>query len=142
MRQKLSLITLGVKDLPRALDFYQRGLGWKPSSASGDDVAFFPMGGVVFALYPREKLAEDATVSSAGSGFSGIALAFNAKSESEVDEVLQSAERIGAKIVKSAQKTFWGGYSGYFADPDRHLWEVAFNPYWQFDENDNLVLPI
>ncbi len=141
MRQKLSLITLGVKDLKRALDFYQRGLGWKPSGASGEDVAFFPMGGVVFALYPREKLAEDATVDQSGSGFSGIALAHNTKSQDEVDDVLQTVELIGGKIVKPAQKVFWGGYSGYFADPDGHLWEVAFNPHWQFDENDNLVLP-
>ncbi len=141
MRQKLSLITLGVKDLRRALDFYQRGLGWKTSSASGDDVAFFPMGGIVFALYPREKLAEDASVNPIGSGFSGIALAYNAKSQDEVDNVLQTVQRIGGKIVKPAHKAFWGGYSGYFADPDGHLWEVAWNPFWQFDDRDNLVLP-
>ncbi len=141
MRQKLSLITLGVKDLRRALAFCQRGLGWKISSASGDDVAFFPMGGIVFALYPREKLADDATVSPIGPGFSGIALAYNAKSQDEVDTVLQTVQRIGAKIVKPAQKAFWGGYSGYFADPDGHLWEVAWNPFWQFDDRDNLLLP-
>ncbi len=141
MRQKLSLITLGVKDLRRALDFYQRGLGWKTSSASGDDVAFFPMGGIVLALYPREKLAQDATVDSTGSGFSGIALAHNTKSQEEVDEVLLTVKRLGGKVVKPAQKTFWGGYSGYFADLDGHLWEVAWNPFWQFDNNDNLVLP-
>lgn len=141
MRQKLSLITIGIKDLQRALDFYQKGLGWKPSAAIGDDVAFFPMGGIVFALYPREKLAEDACVNSSGSGFSGIALAYNAKSQDEVDEVLQTVGQVGGKIVKPAQKTYWGGYSGYFADPDGHLWEVAWNPHWQFDDHDNLVLP-
>ncbi len=140
MRQKLSLITLGVKDLQRALDLYQRGLGWK-RSGSGDDVAFFPMGGIVLALYPRDKLAEDATVSASGSGFSGIALAHNTKSQEEVDKVLRTVERIDGKIVKPAEKVFWGGYSGYFADPDGHLWEVAWNPHWQFDNNDNLVLP-
>ena len=142
MRQKLSLVTLGVKDFQRSVDFYRNGLGWKTSSASGDDVAFFPMGGIVLALYPREKLAEDATVDARGSGFSGIALAYNAKSETEVDEVLQTVERIGGKIVKSAQKVFWGGYSGYFADPDGYLWEVAWNPFWAFDDHDNLVLPM
>lgn len=141
MRQKLSLVTLGVKDFKRSLQFYQQGLGWQPSSASNDDVAFFSLGGVVFALYPREKLAEDAQVSAAGSGFSGITLAYNAKSEAEVDEVLQSVETVGAKIIKKAEKVFWGGYSGYFADPDGHLWEVAWNPFWEFDEADNLVLP-
>ncbi len=98
------------------------------------------MGGIVFALYPREKLAEDATVNPSGSGFSGIALAYNTKSQEAVDEVLQAVERIGGKIVKPAQKVFWGGYSGYFADPDGHLWEVAWNPFWRFDDH-NLVLP-
>ena len=141
MRQKLSLITLGVKDFQRALKFYADGLGWKKSSASTDDVAFFPMGGIVLSLYPREKLAEDAKVDASGSGFSGITLAYNAKSEAEVDAVLRTVERIGGRIVKPAQKVFWGGYSGYFADPDGHLWEVAWNPFFPFDERDNLVLP-
>jgi uncharacterized protein len=141
MRQKLSLITLGVTDFQRSLDFYQKGLGWKPSSASGDDVAFFPMGGVVLALYPREKLAEDANVDASGHGFTGIALAYNTKSQAEVDEVLKTVEGIGGKVVKPAQHVFWGGYSGYFADPDGYLWEVAWNPGFGFDERDNLVLP-
>lgn len=141
MKQKLHLITLGVADFERALTFYQQGLGWQPSSASQDDVAFFPMNGVVLALYPREKLAEDAQISPAGSGFSGITLAYNAKSQAEVDEVLQSVAKLGARIVKKTEKVFWGGYSGYFADLDGHLWEVAWNPFWEFDEADNLVLP-
>jgi uncharacterized glyoxalase superfamily protein PhnB len=141
MRQKLSLVTLGVRDLKRALDFYQTGLGWKPSSASSDDMIFIPMGGIVLGLYPREKLAEDVTIDALGHGFSGITLAHNTKSRAEVDEVLQTVARVGGKIVKPAQQVFWGGYSGYFADPDGHLWEVAWNPYSQFDANDNLVLP-
>ena len=141
MRPKLNLITLGVKDFDRAMQFYREGLGWQPSSASQDDVAFFPLGGVVLALYPRDKLAEDARVSPAGSGFSGITLAHNAKSQEEVDEVLQTVESLGATIVKKAEKVFWGGYSGYFADPDGHLWEVAWNPFFGFDESDNLILP-
>jgi uncharacterized protein len=141
MRQKLSLITLGVNDFQRSMDFYAKGLGWKRSSASGDDVAFFPMDGVVLAVYPREKLAEDATVDASGRGFSGITLAYNTKSQAEVDEVLKTVQGIGGKIVKPAQQVFWGGYSGYFADPDGHVWEVAWNPEWGFDERDNLVLP-
>jgi uncharacterized protein len=141
MRPKLSIVTLGVKDFERALQFYQQGLGWQPSSASQDDVAFFPLGGVVLALYPRDKLAEDAQVSSEGSGFSGITLAYNTKSETEVDEVLQAVEKLGGKIIKKAQKVFWGGYNGYFADPEGHLWEVAWNPFFGFDEADNLILP-
>jgi catechol 2,3-dioxygenase-like lactoylglutathione lyase family enzyme len=141
MRLKLHLVTLGVKDLQRSLKFYQEGLGWQPSSASQDDIAFFPLGGVVLALYPREKLAEDAHISPEGGGFSGITLAYNAKSQEEVDQVLQTVENLGAQVVKNAEKVFWGGYSGYFADPDGHLWEVAWNPFFEFDESDNLVLP-
>ena len=141
MQQSLGMVTLGVQDLQRSLQFYRDGLGWKLSSASQDDVAFFPLGGVVLALYPREKLAEDATVDPDGKGFSGIALAYNAKSREEVNQVLQQVEQLGATIVKSAEDVFWGGYSGYFADPDGHLWEVAWNPFWEFDESDNVVLP-
>jgi catechol 2,3-dioxygenase-like lactoylglutathione lyase family enzyme len=141
MRPKLNLVTLGVRDFERSLQFYREGLGWQPSSASQGDVVFFPLGGVVLSLYPRDKLAEDAQVDSAGSGFSGITLAYNTKSQEEVDEVLRTVESLGAKIVKKAQKVFWGGYSGYFADPDGHLWEVAWNPFWGFDEADNLILP-
>jgi hypothetical protein len=141
MRQKLNLVTLGVKNFERSLEFYQKGLGWQPSSASQGDVAFFPMGGVVLSLYPREKLAEDAHVSPTGSGFSGITLAYNTKSQAEVDEVLQAVEKLGATIIKKAENVFWGGYSGYFADPDGHLWEVAWNPFFEFDEADNLILP-
>ncbi|MBE7552676.1 MAG: VOC family protein [Anaerolineales bacterium] len=141
MRPKLNLITLGVKDFERSLQFYRDGLGWPLSSASQGDVAFFPLGGVVLALYPRDKLAEDAQVSPAGSGFSGITLAYNTKSQAEVDEVLQTVENLGATIIKRAQPVFWGGYNGYFADPDGHLWEVAWNPFFGFDEADNLILP-
>jgi len=140
MRQKLSIVTLGVQNFQRSLDFYKNGLGWKPSRAS-DNIAFFPMDGVILALYPREKLAEDVTVDSTGSGFSGITLAYNAKSKEEVDEVLHTVQSVGAKIIKQAQQVFWGGYSGYFADPDGYLWEVAWNPSFAFDEKDNLVSP-
>lgn len=141
MRQRISLITLGVRDFERSLKFYRDGLGWQPSSASGDDVAFFQMGGVVFGLYPREKLAEDAKVAPQGSGFSGITLAYNTKSKAEVEEVLDMARKLGAKITKEAQDVFWGGYNGYFEDPDGYLWEVAWNPFFEFDEQDNIRLP-
>jgi catechol 2,3-dioxygenase-like lactoylglutathione lyase family enzyme len=141
MRQKLTLITLGVEDIRRATDFYEKGLGWKRSAASMDDMILFPLGGIVLGLYPRKLLAEDAGVDDNSSGFSGITLSYNAKSEKEVEEVLDKVEKLGASIVKSAQKVFWGGYHGYFKDPDGHLIEVAFNPYWEMDENDNLKLP-
>jgi catechol 2,3-dioxygenase-like lactoylglutathione lyase family enzyme len=141
MRQKLSIVTLGVKDLQRSLEFYRDGLGWALSSASGEDVAFFPMGGVVLGLYPRHLLAEDAMVDAKGEGFSGVTLAYNTKSKEEVDKVLETVAALGARVVKTAQEVFWGGYHGYFADPDGHLWEVAWNPFFPFDENDNIVLP-
>ncbi|MEH0155889.1 VOC family protein [Limibacter armeniacum] len=140
MRQKINIITLGVTNLEKSLDFYEKGLGWKRSEASQGDIVFFQLGGIVLALYPKEKLAEDVTVPSNGNGFSGITIAYNTKSELEVDEVLKEVEMLGAKIIKPAQKVFWGGYSGYFSDPDGHLFEVAYNPFVAFDENDNLKL--
>ncbi len=141
MRQKLSIVTLGVSDLNRSRNFYQNGLGWAPSSASQDSIIFFDLGGVGLALFPVDELAKDAAVSSERAGFPGITLAHNAKSAEEVDRVLQKAEQAGAKITKKAQKVFWGGYSGYFADPDGYLWEVAWNPFIEFDEKDALIFP-
>lgn len=141
MEPRLNIVTLGVRNFDAALSFYKDGLGWLTSSASNEQIAFFPLGGVVLALYPREALAEDAEVEPNGTGFTGITLAYNAKSSEEVDQILEQVETLGAKIVKKAQKVFWGGYSGYFADPDGYLWEVAFNPFFQFDEKNNLILP-
>ena len=101
MRQKLNLITLGVEDFQRSLDFYEKGLGWKKSSASMDDLALFPLGGMVLGIYPRKLLAEDAAINHAGTGFSGISISYNAKSETEVDEVLKEVSRLGATIIIS-----------------------------------------
>ncbi|MEA4836507.1 MAG: VOC family protein, partial [Anaeromusa sp.] len=115
MRQKLNLVTLGVRDLAKSREFYQQGLGWKPSSASQESIVFFDLGGVALALYSREELAADATIAAAGTGFSGLTLAYNAKSEKEVDSVLKEARAAGAALVKAPQKVSWGGYSGYFA---------------------------
>jgi len=140
MNQHLHLITLGVRDFEKSKKFYTETLGWKPSSASQDDVTFFQAGGVVLAIYPREKLAEDALTSLEGQGFSGITLAYNARSESEVDEIIRDLRTKGVKIVKEPQKAFWGGYSSYFADPDDYHWEVAYNPFFPFDESGNLKL--
>lgn len=130
MQPKLSLVTLGVQDLQRSLQFYRDGLGWKPTDQQYDDIAFFPLGGVELALYPRTKLAEDVTVEPSGTGFSGITLSYKATSRSDVDALLQRVEQLGERIVKPAQDVFWGGYSGYFADPDGHLWEVAWSAAW------------
>jgi hypothetical protein len=140
MEQHLHLITLGVRDFDKSQNFYSEILGWKSAGASGDDVAFFQAGGVVLALYPREKLAEDAQTSAEGGGFSGVTLAYNARSEAEVDAIIADLKSKGVKIAKEPQKAFWGGYSSYFADPDDYHWEVAYNPFFPFDENGNLKL--
>jgi len=129
-----------VSDFEKSRKFYTDILGWKPTSTSNDNILFFQAGGVVMAIYPREKLAEDAMTSPEGSGFSGITLAYNAQSEAEVDEIIGNLKAKGVKIVKEPQKVFWGGYSSYFADPDDYRWEVAYNPFFEFDENGNLKL--
>ncbi|KAB8320697.1 VOC family protein [Tolypothrix campylonemoides VB511288] len=141
MKPQLNIITLGVTSLQRSLQFYSDGLGWRPSSASQGDIVFFKLGTVVLALYPREKLAEDARVSPFGQGFSGFTLAYNTTSKEEVDEILKLAESVGATIAKQAENVFWGGYSGYFTDPDGYLWEVAWNPFFELSEDGSLVLP-
>jgi predicted lactoylglutathione lyase len=140
MRQKLNLITLGVNNLSKSTAFFE-AIGWKKSPASVEELALFPLGGIVLALHPRKALAEDAMVSAAGSGFSGITLSYNTKSEQEVDDVLAEAKKLGATILKTAQRVHWGGYSGYFQDLDGHLFEVAYNPFWELDENHNVKLP-
>jgi catechol 2,3-dioxygenase-like lactoylglutathione lyase family enzyme len=140
MRQKLNLITLGVDDFEKSLEFYESGLGWKRSEKSMDDLALFPLGGMTLALYPRQELAKDTTLAYQPSEFSGLTISYNAKSETEVDDILQKVEQLGATIVKPAQKVFWGGYSGYFKDLDGYLFEVAYNPFWELDENGNLKL--
>ena len=130
MKPWISMITLGVTDLERSIRFYEQGLGL-PRMESPPEVAFFTLNGSWLGLYSRESLAQDAGVSPEGSGFSGIAIAHNVDSESAVDEVLEQAVSAGAKLVKPGQKVFWGGYSGYFSDPDGYLWEVAHNPlFW------------
>lgn len=140
MNQHLHIVTLGVRDFEKSRKFYSKTLGWKASSNSNDDIAFFQAGGVVLAIYPREKLAEDAVIDPEGSGFAGFTLAYNAQSEAEVDAIIADLKSKGVKIVKEPQKVFWGGYSSYFADPDDNRWEVAYNPFFPFDENGNLKL--
>jgi uncharacterized protein len=140
MEPRISLITLGVADVARARAFYER-LGWKASKASQDAVTFFQGNGLALALFGREDLAKDAGVANSPPGFSGITLAYNARSKEEVDRVHAHALSAGAKPVKQPHDVFWGGYSGYFADPDGHLWEVAWNPFFPLDERGNLSLP-
>jgi len=129
------MITLGVNELERSILFYEQGLGL-PRMASPPEVAFFTLNGTWLGLFGRESLAKDAGVSATGSGFSGFSLAHNVASEAEVDAVLQQAVAAGASLVKPGQKVFWGGYSGYFADPDGYLWEVAHNPHFWVGPED------
>jgi uncharacterized protein len=140
MEQRLSIVTLGVSDLARSREFYQR-LGWQKSSASSEGIVFFQAGGMALALYPGPELANDANVSAERQGFPGVTLAYNTRSREEVDLVLAHAETCGAKIMKPAQEAFWGGYSGYFADPDGFLWEVAWNPFFKLAASGALELP-
>lgn len=139
MKQHIHIITLGVKDLEISKKFYAETLGWKISRPQ-EGIVFFQASGIVLALYPRDLLAEDAVVTPEGSGFSGITLAYNAGSEAEVDEIISDLKSKGVKIIKEPQKVFWGGYSSYFADPDDFRWEVAYNPFFAFDENGSLKL--
>jgi predicted lactoylglutathione lyase len=138
MEQRISLITLGVADLRRAMDFYA-AMGWKGSSPD-DDVAFFQAGGMVFALWGRDKLAEDSGVEDSG-GWGGITLAHNVRSPEEVDAVIEQARAAGGRIVREGAETFWGGYSGAFCDLDGHPWEIAHNPRWEIADDGSVRLP-
>ncbi|QDU54586.1 VOC family protein [Aeoliella mucimassa] len=137
---RLSMITLGVADIAESKAFYEK-LGWRASSSSNDSVVFFHSGTAVLGLYDRQALADDATVANDGAGFDGVAMAMNFASEADVDAAFAHAVECGASAVKAPQKVFWGGYSGYFADPDGHLWEVAHNPFVELDEQGRMQLP-
>lgn len=137
---RLNIVTLGVADLDVSRRFYVEGLGWRASSASQDKIVFIQLGGIVLALHPREMLAEDATVPADGSGFRGITLAHNVRDKADVAPILAHAEKAGGRIVKAAHDVYWGGHSGYFADPDGFLWEVAWNPYAEMNDKGELVL--
>ena len=142
MDARLTIITLGVENLERALRFYRDGLGWTVSSASQGDIAFLKLSGVVLALYPRGLLASDANLPSLGRApFGGVTLAQNVRESGQVDECMLAAEAAGARVLRPAKDAEWGGRSGYFADPDGHPWEIAWHPYFQFDEEGALVLP-
>jgi uncharacterized protein len=138
MEQRLSLITLGISDLDRARKFYE-ALGWKTGASPDDDVAFFQAGGMIVALWGRTKLAEDSAVTE-GSGWGGITLAYNTRSQKEVDEVIEEARAAGATIGREPAETFWGGYSAVFIDPDGYPWEVAHNPNWTIEEDGSVKL--
>jgi catechol 2,3-dioxygenase-like lactoylglutathione lyase family enzyme len=139
VEQRVSLITLGVRDLARARAFYE-ALGWTTGAAPGDEVVFFRAGCMVVALWDRERLAEDSGVQDSG-GWGGMTLAHNLRSPAEVDAVTEEARAAGADIVREPAETFWGGYSAAFTDPDGHPWEVAHNPHWTIREDGSIELP-
>ena len=138
MEQRVSLITLGVRDLARARSFYE-ALGWRTNAAEADEVVFFQAGGMIVALWGRAELAEDSGVADSG-GWGGITLAHNVRSPEEVDVVLAEAAAAGATIPRRGAETFWGGYSGMFVDPEGHAWEVAHNPGWTIGEDGSVTL--
>lgn len=129
MDQRITFITLGVKDLQISIDFYENKFGWKRSEMGNENIIFYELNGISLALYPVNELAKDATVNAEGNGFKGFTMACNARSEEEVNTLIETLKTKGVKIVKEPQKVFWGGYSSYIADPDGYLWEIAFNPF-------------
>jgi catechol 2,3-dioxygenase-like lactoylglutathione lyase family enzyme len=140
MEQRLSLVTLGVRDLAASRAFYKR-LGWTESPAGNEEVAFFQCGGLVLALWGRAALAEDAGVQAGNGGFANFSLAYNVRHKDEVDATLQEAEKAGARILRSEADTTWGGRTGYFADPDGFAWEVAWNPGFAILPDGGIELP-
>lgn len=140
MEQRVSLITLGVADLERSREFYER-MGWRRSMKQTEGIVFFQTGGMGLALYPRDELAKDANLSADGAGFCGMTLAYNARSREEVDVVLAQAQAAGAKLLKPAKEAFWGGHSGYFSDPDGFSWEVAWNPSFRIEPDGSIRIP-
>jgi catechol 2,3-dioxygenase-like lactoylglutathione lyase family enzyme len=138
MEQRITLITLGVADLARARDFYENGLGWTPAS-SPEGVCFYQLPGMGLSLFGRDDLADDARHPIDGT-FSGVTIAINQRTVEEVDAVFAQAEAAGARILKPAEHVFWGGYSGYFADLDGHVWEVAYNPSWPIADDGTVTI--
>jgi len=140
LEQRYTLLTLGVAELDRSVAFYE-AMGWKRSMKAAEGVAFFQCGGVALALYPRENLAQDVGLVDDGSGFRGVSIAFNTRTKDGVDTVLDEAAAAGGKVQKAGHDAPWGGYLGYFTDPDGHLWEVAWNPGFPLDAAGNVTLP-
>lgn len=137
---RMSLVTLGVENLADAAAFYET-MGLQRRMKKAEGVAFFEAGGVVLSIYSREALAKDLNIANTKAGFSGVTLAYNVPTEAEVALVLQAAQKAGGKILKDADRIFWGGYVGYFADPEGHVWEVAHNPGFSFDDRGHVVVP-
>ncbi|MBN2775671.1 MAG: VOC family protein [Prolixibacteraceae bacterium] len=140
MKPRLNIVTLGVKDLQISRDFYGNILGWKEAISSDENIVFYYQGGIVVGLYPLDKLAEDANISHERSGFSGVTFAINQDSKEAVDQLYFRVVEGGAKPLIKPRETFWGGYDAYFADPDGYAWEIAWAPFWEFDEQGSLKM--
>ena len=140
MNPRLNIVTLGVKDLQKSTEFYRTALGWEPTKDSDDKIVFFNHGGIVLGLYPLDKLAEDAKISPKRSGFAGVTLAISVEKKEDVDNLYNTIVANDGKSLVKPRETFWGGYDAYFADPDGNTWEIAWAPFWKFDDMGNLIL--
>lgn len=140
MKPRLNIVTLGVSNLQKSKEFYRKALGWEPAPGSSESIIFFHQGGIIVGLYPFDKLAEDAGVPTEKPSFPGVTLAINRESKEEVDELFARVIKSGATILIKPRDTFWGGYDAYFADPDGYAWEIAWAPFWQYDEQGSLTL--
>jgi predicted lactoylglutathione lyase len=140
MKPRLNIVTLDVKNLKRSNEFYQNSLGWAPTKDNDDNIKFYAQGGIIVGLYPLEKFAEDAEISPERSGFSGITLSINLDSKEAVDQLYKKIIENDGKSLVKLRDTFWGGYDCYFADPDGNAWEIAWAPFWEFDEQGSLKL--
>jgi catechol 2,3-dioxygenase-like lactoylglutathione lyase family enzyme len=140
MKPRLNIVTLGVKNLKISREFYKTALGWEEGPGSDENIVFFSFGGVVLGLYPIAGLAEDANLRAERSGFPGVTLAINTQSKEELDELYNQVVGRGGQPLVAPRDTFWGGYDAYFADPDGYPWEIAWAPFWKFDEKGSLIL--
>ena len=141
MEQRLSLVSLGVRDMALSRNFYE-ALGWQAAAdASNEQITFFQLGGIILGLYGLQALADESN-QVVGSGFGGISLAHNARTKEDVDQLLTDAVNAGATLLKPAEEVFWGGYSGYFADPDGYSWEISFNPFFPISDDGSVSLPV
>lgn len=139
MEQRLTIIGLGVSDLVKSTQFYEKKFGWTKTQSSNANITFFQLNAILLSLYPREKLAEDAQVHHEGHGFKGFTLAYNTRSKDEVDALFSEYKEKGVVIVKPPEAVFWGGYSGYVSDLDGNLWEIVFNPFLSMDIQGNTL---
>lgn len=139
MDQRLTLVTLGVNNMQKMRAFYEKVFDWKPLEEGNEDVVFYKLNGLMLGLYGRQALAVEAGLKSEGSGFKGFSLACNLRSQDEVDQLFKVLEGRGVNIIKPPQETEWGGYSGYITDPEENLWEIAYNPFWEYDEKGNVL---